>query len=133
MLSKVSATDFDTAWVDPPAGGGGGGGDADWTPLSPLQNGWVPVGSPWGTPGFRLTSAGTVIFRGSIKSGALNGPVFTLPAGYRPGGDCFLPLASNTNGSFIGAVKITAAGVLSVVAGSTALVALDGVEFFADA
>lgn len=116
----------------PGEGGGTGGGDTDWTPLGPLQNNWVGAGSPWGEPSYRKTSAGTVIFRGSIKSGALNGPVFTMPAGYRPGGDCFIPIASNTNGAFIGAAKFTSAGVLSIVAGSTALVSLDGMTYYAD-
>lgn len=118
-------------YVPAGSGGGDGGGDADWTDMT-LGAGWIPYGGTTVAPSFRKLSSGMVVFRGSMKSGSLNGPVFTLPAGYRTAGDSFFAIATNTTGGFIGTAKLTAAGVLSITAGSTAQVMLDAVCFYAD-
>jgi len=50
-----------------------------------FQNGWVNYGLGWCPAGYR--KIGDIVYlRGLIKSGALNTAIFTLPAGYIPGG-----------------------------------------------
>lgn len=46
--------------------------------------------------------------------------------------ESFYAIATNTTGGFIGACKITTAGVVSITAGSTAAVYMDGVNFYAE-
>lgn len=109
----------------------GGSVDADWiTPT--LGNNWVDYAGTTQPVGFRKTSDGTVLLHGAMKSGSLNGPVFTLPEGYRPASESFFAIATNTTGGFIGACKITTAGVVSITAGSTACVYMDGISFYAE-
>jgi hypothetical protein len=49
-----------------------------------LTNGWVNYGAPRQNMSFRKTPTGDVVIRGSVKNGANNTVVFTLPVGYRP-------------------------------------------------
>ncbi|MBU9707124.1 hypothetical protein KSP24_09325 [Paenibacillus sp. AK121] len=52
------------------------------TPI--LLNAWINYGANDDTAGFLKDSQGYVHIKGTIKLGALNVPVFTLPVGYRP-------------------------------------------------
>lgn len=56
-------------------------------PASQLSaTGWVAYGSPYNTPGYRITMDGLVYLTGVIKNGtiATGTLLFTLPEGYRP-------------------------------------------------
>ncbi|CAB4127403.1 hypothetical protein UFOVP75_179 [uncultured Caudovirales phage] len=88
-----------------------------------LAGTWVADSSPFLTPGFRK-NINRVELCGTVTGGS--GTIFTLGATYRPTADIQFPVVAN--GAF-GAVKITSAGVVSLVAGSTSHVSLDGISF----
>lgn len=66
-------------------------------PNSSLQNGWVAYGTPYNTPGYRITMDGLVYLTGVIKSGTTGTGtlLFTLPEGYRPSATKIFTLAKS--------------------------------------
>ena len=50
------------------------------------QNGWTFYNSPWEKSYFCKTADGVVTVSIMVKSGTVNGTIFTLPVGYRPAG-----------------------------------------------
>jgi hypothetical protein len=60
-----------------------------------FQNGWVNFGSGWSFAGFFKDSFGVVHLQGTIKSGTAGSAAFTLPAGYRPAQNLFMPVGNN--------------------------------------
>ena len=108
------------------------GSGSDWSSVS-LQNSWGSQGSGYNNFGFRIEGA-RLFFRGLIGGGTYTAgtTVWTLPAGYRPAGNCFiLALGEGIYGTAMamamlninattGAVTI-AASTLSVSAGNLSL------------
>ena len=101
-----------------------GRGDTGWTNLT-LVNSWVSYGSPYSTPGYRV-SADVVHLRGIVKSGTWGAVMFTLPSGARPTETRLLPTMSN---GVLSALNVASNGEVKVeggAGGSNAYVVLDG-------
>ncbi len=93
-----------------------------------LENGWVSFGGSAETPGYRKEPLRLVRLKDSVKNGTVGTatPIFTLPVGYRPPGNCYFAIASTS--PTIAAVL--ADGQVAVYSSaSNAHVALDGVVF----
>lgn len=64
-----------------------------WTNVT-FQNGWVNFGAPYQNVQYR--KIGDIVYvRGMMKSGTINQIAFTLPAGFRPPAEVYLPTTSN--------------------------------------
>jgi len=76
----------------------GSAGHAQPVPAAPvwhaidLTGGWQDAGFNTPTPAWWLDSNHVLHLRGDVISGSLKAPVFTLPAGARPGKVLFLPI-----------------------------------------
>ena len=98
---------------------------------------WVSVSlsSPWsGSVSYRFDSLGHVELKGTLTSSSgSGGTIFTLPAGYRPGGGSGptmqFPVALS-NG--VASVTVAGNGVVTGPAPGTATVYLDGIRFPVD-
>jgi hypothetical protein len=91
-----------------------------------FQNGWTNFGAPWSTAAFAKDSAGFVHLKGTLTAGTFGfgAAAFTLPAGYRPAQNFFLPVAVQRN------AYIDTAGVISFAqVGAETTVGLDGLVF----
>ena len=89
VLDGAGASDFLRA-SDTPEGWhvvGGAGEPA-------FQNAWVNFGAS-GVMSFRRDQLGRIHLAGIVKSGALPGAIFTLPAGYRPANEVRAAVISN--------------------------------------
>jgi hypothetical protein len=85
-----------------------------FTPLT-LENGWV--NAPFGTNNAAVANInGVVHFKGAIATSGTNSVPFTLPVGFRPATNVFIPvdMCDATNGR----LNITPNGVVSVQAES---------------
>jgi hypothetical protein len=60
-----------------------------------LTGGWQDAGFNTPTPAWWLDSNHVLHLRGDVADGSLKAPVFTLPAGARPGHVLFLPIYGN--------------------------------------
>jgi hypothetical protein len=60
----------------------------------PFENGWTNFGTTFSSAGFWKDSFGVVHLQGTIKNGAGATTAFTLPVGYRPAQDLFMPVAT---------------------------------------
>lgn len=68
---------------------------------------WSNVGSPWPALAFRMRQPGIVDVVGSITAASTTAAdVFTLPEGYRPTEQCFMPLIRNRSGVKSGQLAI---------------------------
>ena len=82
-------------WIDTDEGGTGGssGAAAAWIPVTTFLNGWVNL------DGIRPASyrkvGDEVQLRGMVQSGTLQGPAFTLPAGFRLPQNSHFPAATS--------------------------------------
>lgn len=87
----------------------------EYIPLTNFQNGWVAYGSPYNTPGYRITMDGLVYVTGVIKSGTTGTGtlLFTLPEGYRPSATKVFALAK-AGGAGNWEVEIAANGEVRV-------------------
>lgn len=141
VATGVMQLDFQGAGVTAAAGtgevvvtipGGSGGGDTAWTPAT-LTNGWVNYGSGLPDAAYRKLSSGEVLLRGTIRSGTIGQPAFTLPAGYRPGATGEVAASGgSTSSSILTVVNFKATGAITVTVGSY-FAYLDGVRFLAEA
>lgn len=89
----VRSDAFDTGWTQPP-----------------LLNGWVNYGGVYSVAKYRRIGE-LVVISGLVKSGS--GPIFVLPAGFRPTGNLHFPAMNSTGGAAqIGVLEIrgTASG-----------------------
>lgn len=137
MLAKLSATDYDTGWVDPPTGSGGGGSEpGPWTDLT-LANGWLDYGAPYAPPQYRI-NAGNTELRGVIKSGTIGQNITTaMPAETRPEYSTRVPCAINCTsppGGMSAVLTVGTDGTILVMAtmysvGTNAWLSLDGVQY----
>lgn len=98
-----------------------------WTTVTVFTNGWLDYGGGTFSPvGYRKDNQGVVRLRGAIKSGTVAVPAFTLPQGHRPPALMYFPVVAN---NAFGMLAITAGGGVTLQAGATAYVALDGISF----
>lgn len=92
-----------------------------------FQNGWVNYGSSFATAAYYIDPFGVVHIKGSVKSGTLGSPIFTLPVG--PVGDRVFAVDSG-NGSATGEVIVSSNGnVTAFSPTSNSRVHLDGIYF----
>jgi hypothetical protein len=96
-----------------------------------LQNGWINAPSGTATAAVRTVS-GVARFRGAIKTSGTNPVPFTLPSGFRPVHDVYVPVDLCNGGN--GRLFIQPSGVVEVEAQSSfvdaqCLTSLDGVSF----
>lgn len=103
---------------------------ATFRPLT-LEAGWAPAFN-YNLPGL-AASDGAVYLRGAMTTGGVNGFAFTLPAGFRPSTDVYVPV--NLCGGFKGRLYIQPNGITTVQTeangwiNAQCLTALDGVSF----
>ena len=93
-----------------------------------LLNSWVLYDAGHNTPGYWMDGHGVVHLRGAVKDGttAANTVIFTLPAGFRP--EKREIFACNNSGAF-GSVGVEADGDVTIVAGGSTYLFLDGITF----
>jgi hypothetical protein len=91
----------------------------------PFENGWTNFGTSWSEAGFFKDGLGFVHLKGTISSGTLNTTAFTLPAGYRPAKNLFVPCA----GANCTSVFVLSDGQLQPRCPVACDVGLDGLAF----
>ena len=113
--ARFIAAVYDIPWVTP-------------TLTSPFT--WQ--GAPFAVPGYRRDATGQVWLRGVLgTSGAVPSVPFTLPVGYRPGGQRLYVV--NASGAF-GRVDVFTTGAVTVqTAATSSYIGLDGISFLAEA
>lgn len=98
-------------------------------PLAPaFTNSWTNKGAPYEVAAFKKSLDGMVHIRGTITGGTVNQSAFTLPSGYRPGGQRRLAGTGFTGAGFQGIqVTIQTGGnvVIEPHAGSNAEVSIE--------
>jgi hypothetical protein len=111
-------------------------GDTAWTAVT-FQNSWANLGGH-GALKYRKDAMGFVHIQGWAGGGTVgtSTPIFTLPAGYRPGqtwGQFVLGANSGNTAAVSAEVDISTAGAVSVASGpGNGWVALDGITFLAE-
>jgi len=70
--------------------------ESKWT-VPTLQNSWARFDNWYSPPGYLIDKYGVVHLRGLLKSGTVSAtlPIFTLPAGFRPGFQQIFPASHN--------------------------------------
>jgi len=89
-----------------------------------FQSGWTNFGGAFSRMGFARDSAGFVHLKGTLSAGTFGGVIFTLPQGYRPAEDLFLPVAAERN-----AYIYTDGSVEVAQSGTNTTAGFDGLEF----
>lgn len=108
--TRITTLESEVAWIAPT-----------------LQNSWVNYGSGYIDAGYRKRVDGVVELRGLVKNGSgIPTVVFTLPSGYRPSGLINFPVVS---ASAFGAIAIDSSGNVTIFAGSTVNLSLNGILF----
>jgi len=101
----------------------GSGWGTDEAPIAPALSGaWVVT--PGFVTGYRKVGR-RVSVQGVVRTGS--GTIFTMPVGYRPSQQVYF--ATTGNGAFA-LIGVSAAGVVSLVTGSSIDVSLDVVSYF---
>jgi len=90
-----------------------------------FTNSWVNLGGGSATAAFKKDVGGNVHIKGLVKSGVVGAgtPIFTLPAGYRPGATLIFAVVTNPN--TIGVVNVLTTGAVEVAAGSNVAVTIN--------
>lgn len=135
-LAITPGTALDVIYIHPPDADGDGGGTVDLAPVefprsATLQNGWVPFGTPFASPGY-YRDRDRCYLLGMIKNGTITpGTVlFDVDAGYEPTA-ALRALAAGSNA----AVSIDVLANGNVVLGDsafevgTAWLSLDGISW----
>lgn len=101
----------------------------DWNTAT-LLNSWTNLGSPFSAASYAVEN-GRVWLRGVVTGGVVSGtlPIFTLPSGYRPEGQCILAATSGTPDGTAARVDVQTNGDVMLRAGATGYVSLDGLSF----
>jgi hypothetical protein len=86
-----------------------------------LLNSWVNYGGTVQNAGYAL-HLGLVRLRGTVKLGTVGSPIFTLPAGYRPGKAEAFAVVSN---SLFGMLQVDPNGNVTLAVGSNVFVYLN--------
>jgi len=89
-----------------------------------FQNSWTNFGNGYTSMAFAKDSLGFVHLKGTVTGGTFLAPVFTLPAGYRPEQNLFMPVAEQ-----IGALVLTTGEVEIEQEGTNANAGFDGLSF----
>ena len=93
-----------------------------------FQNGWSNFGAPYDGAGFYKDALGRVWLRGLIKGGTAGAvAAFTLPAGYRPSAQKFLPSVGGGNAA--ATLIVTPTGEVRVNSGTNTYIMLDSLSF----
>lgn len=97
VLTKKSATNFDTQWSGPAISQYTA--DTKWHEIGAAgepayQNGWSTFDNTWQSPAFRIDAEGWVYLKGMMKGGTNSAVAFNLPVGYRPWKNIFVPALS---------------------------------------
>jgi hypothetical protein len=93
----------------------------------PFENGWSNVGGGRSSAAFYKDSQGLVHLKG-VLSGTTATTAFTLPNGYRPSEQLFMPVALGGSGS--GGLNVNTDGRLVPICSTTcAAVGIDGLSF----
>ena len=88
-----------------------------------FQNSWVNYGSGYATAAFMKDALGFVHIKGSIKSGTVAQPIFTVPTAYRPATIQQFAIPSN---AALATLQINTVGEVTILAcGSNAWASLD--------
>jgi hypothetical protein len=112
------------------------GADSGWLAVGNYGASWAAFAAPF-TPQYRKLPSGLVVLRGLVAKGAalaLPETMFTLPAGYRPGGLAGVVQIFET-ASFAGRAEIRLydTGVVALQAGGSATwVSLAGITFLGE-
>ena len=93
-----------------------------------LLNGWVAFDANR-VPKYMKDEFGFVHFQGMVKSGTIGQSIFSLPAGYRPGGTRFMAITSNNS---FGQLFVDTYGVVLPQIGSNNWLSLDQIVFKAE-
>lgn len=97
-----------------------------------LQNSWAQAGGSYKTAGFSRSADGYVQMTGAMTGGTLGAVAFTLPSGYRPGGDVSFAVA-NMSGPSTSYVSISAStGGVTINGANNTHLALDACRFLAE-
>ncbi|MCK9326034.1 MAG: hypothetical protein M0P69_11140 [Bacteroidales bacterium] len=91
------------------------------------KNSWVTYDSDHNAAGYYKDNFGVVHLQGWVKNGDFNGPIFTLPVGYRPSKSMFFVVICD--GYTLGGVKIEADGDVVAGDGSNSGLSLEGITF----
>lgn len=95
-----------------------------------LLNGWEAFSGSYSTARFYKDNLGIVHLSGTIKGGAHNTAVFTLPAGYRPDMVFYSPVfASGVTGHYLLIGNIADGTITARYTGTLVFLSLDGVSF----
>lgn len=99
------------------------------TPGEPaFQNGWDNWGNDFSEAGFYKDLHGVVHLKGTVSGGTNDAAAFTLPEGYRPSENLFLPLAGG--GPVAANLQIfTDGSVEPTCAGGACISGMDGLSF----
>jgi len=91
-----------------------------------FENSWINYNSTTHQTMAFYKHNGRVYLKGLIKSGSIPSVAFTLPEGYRP--PLIVNIGTVSNATF-GAFNILSDGSITIIAGNTAWVSLDGASF----
>lgn len=107
-------------------------GASGWVEIAAFTNSWVNYGSGYNTAAYRRGAGGKVTLKGLIKSGTVESPAWTLPAGYRPAATYYLPTLSfdGTNRQ-TAMLEVQTDGDVVPRHGANTWFALDGLSFYA--
>ncbi len=95
-----------------------------------FQNGWVNFGGARQAVGFYKDPLGRVHLFGTVKNGAGSGTtMFTLPAGYRPGGELPFAVARLETSGDASQIDVRPGGGVFVARGSAAEMSLNNISF----
>lgn len=101
-----------------------------------LLNSWANYGSTYATAGYLKDPLGFVHLKGAIQTGASGTSAFTLPAGYRPGGDAQFPIvivgAGATNSLGVVYIPASSGSVTIFGTGCASFTSLSGITFLAE-
>lgn len=93
-----------------------------------FQNAWVNFGGTDPSASF-YKDRGRVYLAGSVKSGTLAAPIFTLPVGYRPPSDTVRFAVIDGSAGPGGTVIVFASGAVHLQTGNNVFVSLAPVDF----
>lgn len=90
-------------------------------------NSWVSYNTTThNKAGYFKSTDSIVHLQGMVKSGTINNPIFTLPAGYRPAKTLVFTVPSN--GAF-GVLEVQTDGDVIATTGNNTYVSLEGIRF----
>lgn len=89
-------------------------------------NSWVNFGGSDAIAGYFIDGGSMVHLKGKVKTGTINTPIFTLPAGYRPSENLLFSVPSN---GALGILQVDTSGNVNCISGNNTYVDISGVMF----